>query len=315
MKKQILFLCLALGVLKMNAQVVFCPPGAEWHYKFANNLPYYPINENIKYTGDSVIGGETTKVLRHTKYYNSTNEYYGTVYTFLKQNGDTVFFKSPITQNQWQILYNFNTPVSNGWTNYVSIVPNYSVTFMFSTLVDSIKVISINNTSLKQMYVTNISYHPNQPFAYSTNGIITERFGSITDYLFNFANKDFGVDADYFGEILCYRDNTIGLKQFSSQSCLTGLENLETKETILQVFPNPFSDKLQLNLDTQNPSSNYEMCLLNALGEEVFFSKIYMDSPHSFHVDMSHFNSGLYFIQLFENKKLLSTQKVIKSNH
>jgi len=310
MKKLLLLSFLVLHFSKMNSQVVFCPPGAEWHYKFGNNLPYYPINENIKYIGDSVISGETTKVLRHTKYYNSTNDYYGTVYTFLKQNGDTIFFKSPITQNQWQILYNFNTPVSNGWTNYVSIAPNYSVTQMFSTLVDSIKVISINNTSLKQLYVTNVSHRYQDVFI--TNGIIAERFGSLTDYLFNFSNYAHGLDADYFGEILCYRDNTIGLKQFSAQSCLTGLESRKTKENNLQVFPNPCSDNLKLSLETQNTSSNYEMRLMNALGEEIFFSKIHFDLTEIFRVDISSFKSGLYLVQLFENKKLIETQKIIK---
>jgi hypothetical protein len=310
MKKQLLLLFVVLSVLKINSQVVFCPPGAEWHYKFGNNLPYYPINENIKYIGDSVISGETTKVLRHSKFYNSTNDNYGIIYTFLKQHGDTVFFKNAITQNQWQILYNFNTPINHGWDNYISLAPGASAKFLFSTLVDSIKVITINNTSIKQMYVTNVSHRYQDVFI--TNGIIAERFGSLTDYLFNFSNYAHGTDADYFGEILCYRDNTIGLKQFSAQSCLTGLESRKTKENNLQVFPNPCSDNLKLSLETQNTSSNYEMRLMNALGEEIFFSKIHFDLTEIFWVDISSFKSGLYLVQLFENKKLIETQKVIK---
>lgn len=310
MKKQLLLLFIVLSVSKMNSQVVFCPPGAEWHYKFANNLPYYPINENIKYIGDSVISGETTKVLRHSKFYNSTNDNYGIIYTFLKQHGDTVFFKNAITQNQWQILYNFNTPINYGWDNYISLAPGVSANYLFSTLVDSIKVININNTSIKQMYVTNVSHRYQDVFI--TNGIIAERFGSLTDYLFNFSNYAHGLDADYFGEILCYRDNTIGLKQFSTQSCLTGIENWKAKENNLHIFPNPCSDKVKLSLETKNAYSNYEMRLINALGEEVFLSKIHFESSHEFQSDMSLYKSGLYFVQLFENKKLIETQKIIK---
>jgi len=59
MKKLLpLFVCAFLfGNLK--SQIVFCPPGAEWHYNFI--LPRGIENEKISYDRDSIIGTETLK--------------------------------------------------------------------------------------------------------------------------------------------------------------------------------------------------------------------------------------------------------------
>src|SRR5688572_18100547 len=83
-----------------KAQVVFCPPGARWNYTFVN-IPawggiYNFINESISYSKDSILNGESVKVLDHRFYYETCYNVGGgkTKRTCIKQKGDTVFFRN-----------------------------------------------------------------------------------------------------------------------------------------------------------------------------------------------------------------------------
>ena len=80
MKKYKFFVLFIAIFPNIEAQIVFCPSGAEWHNTF-----YYPMtnesrNEQTKYVKDSIVDGETVKVLLHNNYYNECN-YTVTIHT------------------------------------------------------------------------------------------------------------------------------------------------------------------------------------------------------------------------------------------
>jgi hypothetical protein len=172
MKKALLLVFAFFLLNKIQAQTVFCPLGAEWHYlfNFLGFLPGNSINENIKYTGDTLEGSDNVKILTHTRFFLQCSPVVNK--TLIKQKGDTVFFKNSRTLNGWQILYNFAALPGQSWTT--SVLQNDSSVSTFTYSVDSVKQISVNGFSLKNLYVTKAGFS----FFPAVQIQITERFGS-----------------------------------------------------------------------------------------------------------------------------------------
>jgi hypothetical protein len=288
MKKLIIFISFFLLGHQLFSQVVFCPPGAEWHFLFGdNNLSIHPSysNETIKYIGDSVIANETVKVLKHKRFFKESNDFTISK-TFLKQNGDTIFMKNIYTNNQWQILYNFAVSAGQGWTN----------SFAGFNLIDSVKYINVNGFNLKHLY-------------YGTK-VIAERFGN---YEFLFDYKGLSSDGDYIFQFLCYQDNSFGLKQFSNKSCTydnpSGIAETENTDGSVILYPNPAPSQVTLEFNSPLKEGSYKLMDVSGKELEINVSAI-NDSKSS--LDLSQLQSGIYFLQVYEKGKLKSVSKLIK---
>src|ERR1043165_6473023 len=105
MKQLLLLFLIFLVTTKIQAQVVFCPPGAEWHYNFRTEFLQRTDNVTIKYVGDTLWGLDLLKILSATRFYVDQN-CRSVSRTLIKQKGDTIFMNNNRTQNSWQILYN-----------------------------------------------------------------------------------------------------------------------------------------------------------------------------------------------------------------
>lgn len=292
MKTLTFILCSLVCGIKLFSQVVFCPPGAEWHYLFIqNNLSPQPsfVNETITYTGDSVLANETVKVLKHARFFNEYNEM-DIGQTFIKQKGDTVFMKNACTSNQWQILFNFAAMVGQSWTNSFGPINNYQIT------VDSIKNISVNGFNLKHLYCG--------------PRVIAERIGNY-HYLFDYSGTL--SDGDYVYQFLCYRDNSFGLKQFTSKPCdysnSVGIEEAMDPQLSLKVYPNPVQGNL--NLQWLNVGSEPEFKLSDVFGRLVWAKKV-NSNDSEISIDMAPIAQGIYFLSVYQNNKLIQNQKIIK---
>ncbi|MCW3077934.1 MAG: hypothetical protein JWO32_2543 [Bacteroidetes bacterium] len=298
--RKLLFALIFLGTLHVPGQVKFLPhKNTEWHYQF--NFPTGPAvnNEKIKYVNDSIVGNDTVKVVHHTRYF-STCENPSNRITLFKQKNDSVFFKSPKTFNQWQLLINYNALAGESWSFTIANNDNTPATYTVS--VNSVSTTVVNGMSLK---VLNVFYSSAQ-FA---NGYskIYERFGD-TKSLFNFGDKNSGTCDSFFADgILCYQDSTFGQKQFSSYPCdyeTTGLNEVSLDKSLPLVFPNPTSGKLKLNFYREWEAN--EIKLLNVLGQEVYFTK------NEDVIDITGLNMGVYFLQFYDNEKLIFTRKIIR---
>lgn len=208
MKKQLLFLCLFCALTGQAQQpVVFCPPGAKWHYNFyhynivgyPNNPHYveYLYNKTIEYIGDTVIDNEPVKILHQDKFNRCLCGGCYAKRTFVKQHGDTIFIKNSCLSS-WQILYNFAANVGEQWTSFSN------------TVVDSVTTTMINGLTLKQLHITWVSGQIN-----TITETITERIGGA--YFFPLNSGD--CDGDNFNNFLCYGDNVLGLYQENEKPC------------------------------------------------------------------------------------------------
>jgi hypothetical protein len=306
MKKITVILFLTISIYK--AQVVFSPPGAEWNYNFFNTGVGNPawqstFNEKIKYARDTVINSITYKVLTHSQFFLQCS--YNTPVTVIKQSGDTIFMRNARTQHNWEIPYNFNVSAGGSWQTKVLSDYGNPILLSYTISVYAVSTVTINNISLKRLIT-----------AYSSSGkptntvVITERFGSDS-FLFNYYNTSYGFcDGQWFTRFLCYSDPQFENTQFSTYPCdynnLVGVDELKIKNVGLKIYPNPSSDFLVI--EQTEGIEDFEISLKDVLGKELKRTKLNGKTI----LDVHDLKQGIYFVELKQNEKLITTEKIIK---
>jgi hypothetical protein len=302
MKKYLLLICFCIIILKSQAQIVFCPPGAEWHYSFTRGFPSQNIfyNEKIYYKNDTVINSQTFKVLKHSMaLWSDCFDNNTTSLTLIKQNGDTVFFRNALTKHQWQILYNFAALAGQSWTNTLT---SGSSSLSYTILVDGVGTIQSNGTNLKQLAV-------------KYNGVpsmIHERLGS-NQFLFNFYYSN--CDGYYFRQRLCYKDNAFSQIQFTNLSCdynTLSLNENEKNNYDLNLFPNPGKDFLNISFTSAKNTSNYKIKILDMIGKVQLIDELHHSNQKTHLLNIYALEKGIYFLQFWEEEKLVLVEKIVK---
>lgn len=311
MKKILLLLLFISATSRFQAQVVFCPPGATWKYSHRWAFHRVQFSETCSYLRDSIIGGDTVKLI------NSRTFFHGcahgdtpppSVFTLIKQVGDTIFMSNYFTQNQWQILYNFAAQPGDMWLNTLGYAPNKSY---YTTFIDSVKNVSINNVSLKRLYVTQNYLGGNFNAVYWQNiTTITERLG-FRYHLFPFLylinaqpNGDYcedGIDVT----ALCYGDNDFALSYYTGLNCeAVAIKDISATPHNIRLFPNPASGSLTFESETEF-NADSKVIIYDVYGKcvkQVSYSKT---------IDLKELSDDLYIVQIKNKDELLYTTKLI----
>ncbi|WP_317897897.1 T9SS type A sorting domain-containing protein [Aurantibacillus circumpalustris] len=305
MKKLLLFCLTPMLSFQSKSQIVFCPPGAEWHYSQvalgpSQFTPWIQRNEAVKYVRDTVINSFTAKVLRHSIFYTENSK--PCALTLIKQDGDTIFMRNAYTQHTWQVLYNFNAAVGHKWYNSF---PAGS----YTTTVDSISYITENGFTLKQLYVS--QHFPSSQYNWRSR--IAERLGNEL-FLFNFRTRfDLGNADPFFSDwiesFLCYTDSTFGTKQFGSKGCdyqnLAGIEKNTTPVNGIKVYPNPVYDVLNMEA---GGLEEFHISIIDVCGKELK----HLGFENAGKIDVSDLKSGIYFVVVIKKGNTIYTTKFIK---
>lgn len=324
--RTLLLSILLTAFLFTNAQTIFCPPGAEWHYSFGflgmppNNGNKY--NEQIKYERDSVIGGETVKVLSHTRFFNECNDVSSKL-TLIKQSNDTVYFNNANTQcilvpKTWQILFVYSAGVGDSWQTFVCEPGGTLLSHTFTAV--STTTINENGFNLKQINLSCQRKIGINTSVYNYTATVTERFGGSI-FLGNFIKSTLGFcDADYFESILCYKDNAFGLKQFTSKDCnyqlINGLKENSIHSNEVSLFPNPASNNLNLYFSTPLEVTDCRIQILNSMGQIVKQSLTWeqITNNKELKIDVSDLPNGIYTVIVKTSSNETVTKKLVISN-
>jgi hypothetical protein len=152
-------------------------------------------------------------------------------------------------------------------------------------------------------YVTN----PNTN--YSLDSIDVINFPNLSGYACNF-QRDFLY--------LNHKPTEIGLPNFISNftapktpinNCETGINEIISLSQV-QIFPNPFSS--QTTLQTNKTFKGATLTVYNLFGQQV--KQIKNISGQTFTLHRDNLQSGLYFLQLTEENKIIATEKLIISD-
>jgi len=302
-------------------QVVFCPPGAEWHYSFQKVAFWTPpirwVNEQIKYVRDSVIDNATVKVLDHKRFFKKDDQFsVGVQGTVIKQKGDTILFRNKTTDHKWQILYNYAALPGQSWQNTITVQPAYwtpsptaPYTNTYTITVDSVKNVMVNSFNLKRLYVkfSAIIYKQGWTLALNTDTVyIDERMG-CSQYLFNYFNKMMSnEDRTYFNGFLCYGDNDFGTKQFTEKSCnysdALSVEENKNENFGIQIYPNPSDKCFTIRSENDLITGKSALTIKDLSGKEVKQVLINDLNTESYKVDVSDIEEGVYLLQIQADK-------------
>ncbi len=162
---------------------------------------------------------------------------------------------------------------------------------------------------------------------YTTSGTNAQDFeepvyeGTQADWVMEEINLE-----DYIGEMLWLRfrlkaDGGVEGDGFYFDDLTVNIitestSNIDEKEKIstLQVFPNPFTETVKVNLNLTVQEENLELRMVNALGQ-VVLNENYKNLPegnHLFEIGKFEISRGIYFLQIFINEEKVEGQKIIK---
>jgi hypothetical protein len=291
--------------------VVFCPPGAKWNYNWSYSFSPFPqaaYNDQIVYTGDTLIGLDTVKKLQHSYF---SFECLGVLCnpTYLKQKGDTVFIWNPCTLGGWQILYNFAAMPGSGWQNIIKHSPISSLTCTYNIIVNSVQTVTINSIPLKQV-TASYQFVRSGTLGSTSIETITERLGS-SRYLFNFRNYIF-TDCNYISRNLCYTDSSFGLLQYTQFPCNFAnpvvIDEYRTTTNNLNIFPNPGSEEIEFGSEFKTGHYNIEFTDLSGR----IVKQAGLDNKGQ--LNIRDLEEGLYFVTVFSSDgNLLGRNKFLKT--
>ncbi len=89
-----------------------------------------------------------------------------------------------------------------------------------------------------------------------------------------------------------------------------GIEEKNSSFNALNVYPNPSSGMFKVQIVSKNNGvENSVIKIANVFGEEIFENKTIEAKTD---LDLSALNNGVYFLNLFQDNKLISTKKLIK---
>jgi hypothetical protein len=301
-----------LSVYNASAQIVFCPPGAEWRYSVFVFGQMNDDIETIKYTGDSIVGTDTVKVLKHTRFYKADNYPLNMKLSFIKQIGNKVLLKNLITKNTWQTLYDFDALPGQSWISNI-LKPcdaSNTVTTLYTVIVDSVKNTTVNGINLKQLVVKYWSQQSVLPLGYE-KVTITERFGA-NRFLFNFFCSASWSDGDILRAPLCYKDNAFSSIQFSSVNCdgtNLGLTQNTYQNFDFQIFPNPSNRMIGIHSDSKMLDEDVVISIKDLFGREVKRLKWHSEKNE---IDIDQLSNGIYLLSISSKQKVYESIKLIK---
>ena len=296
-----LFLLMTCGLWAQD----FAPIGAEWHYTEGFFMSGDKNFLKITSEKDTLYQGKACRKLLKTRiiWCNMRTE---TEFVY-SENNAVFFWQSDLTG--FQKLIDFNAEAGDSWA--IQMNDMVIATDIDSVLieVDSTSYIDINNQLLKVLYVTYRGYYDDEiEVQYSSQ--IVEKIGDMY-YLFNFFPElGLACDGNYSEGLRCYEDEELGLYSTGiADSCTyiyhwTDIEE-ESKETIFIVYPNPTTDVVEINTNSQQ---NLVLEISDLTGRLI--SKY--DFRSNMELDLSGLPDGIYLVKAIDGHRM-EIKKIIKN--
>jgi hypothetical protein len=236
--KNLLLLGLIVVVLSAKAQE-FAPIGASWYYSESNGGAAPPNSEYIHYESvkDTTINGVPVRKIIRTYYrYSGSTSVLSPLFVY--SSNDTVFLYNP-DKDYFGKLYIFNANKGDTLELDVPYGDNYPNLnrSTYRLVIDSVIDVSYNNVPIKKYQARGLD-----DFQFWNNGWFIDFAGGL-DWFF-----PRGVTfPEAGGPLRCYHDNNLSVN-FTSLACDYRLINSvpEVKDKSVSIYPNPVADKMQI---------------------------------------------------------------------
>lgn len=280
MKAFLLSVAFCFSTLLLFSQNYFAPVGTHWYYmryQF-DPAPPDPSYAEVTVTDTATIDGKPCILINGGADCGILPNP-----TYIYMDGGKVFFKHNDI-NQFLPLYDFDAGVGETFKTYTvggTQCAIFKVKFIELKVVDG-QLFQIQHIELDSGYVS--------------WGQEVVQYAGSTGFLF----PQMGTCDPELGDLLCFNNSTIGYPEFPCGIVSTS----ETQnDELLQIFPNPASDRLTLsfNLTERMQVSAQILDLLGRVVVEKSFRAI--AGKNQIEMDMQNIPAGTYFISL--NRKII----------
>lgn len=207
-----------------------------------------------------------------------------------------------------------STSLDYGECIKTDILGNIFVTGYFEGTVDFNPGVGVNNLSslgLKDIFIVKLDASGNYVWAKNIGGSSDDKAYSIfvnsssnvylTGYFYGIVDFDTGVNT--FNLNSGNSQNTFVLKMSTTTNGLK--ENIMSNN--FNIYPNPINDILNMELNSEDLLKYSQVEISNSLGQIILNEKI-----ENSKVDLRKLNSGIYFLKVISDDKIVGTQKIIK---
>lgn len=271
MKKILLIFALALFTKTSFSQSTnsWLDAGSDWHYGIWSFMSNYPFGFNhYYYAQDTIMSGRTFQQVKCEQQLRTTvNGNYVLADTVILPSkhfftsNDTVYILD--TNNTLQFAWFNNPNVGDIWNLGLQYDQTLNIYTYAYSQVDSIKFVTINGQSLKEIYSHSCKDTIGTPVQLGDSALfvmhisrINTKFGPI--FGFNGINKyesAFVTDGLIADNLLCFESNSFPFYQVGSDDCNNGILTYNEELNVsydTYPFPNPATDKIYFNNIVQN---------------------------------------------------------------
>jgi len=187
-----------------------------------------------------------------------------------------------------------------------STYTGYKLEIVDSVFTNCFDTLATNTIDTCFSFIPNSAYINNYTYNGSDSMSVTWVVSSLNNTQQGYVTAVYPVDSNgcyVLGlTIVCSKSTTY---QFTDQLFITSIVTTisQTKEFETDIFPNPATDKLTINVSTKS-----DIEIINLRGQVVKSMKI-IDNTES--IDISNLSKGIYFVKILTDKEIM-TKKFIK---
>jgi hypothetical protein len=291
--------------LVANAQT-WAPDEAIWRYNFVT----LGGRGYIKFTvvKDTIVDNINCKELNKRLYQineftgNQQNYSIGNEYTY-DTNG-VVFIRY---YGVFDTLYNFNALPGESWN-----VPGTSPVNNVCNDISKVQVVDTGHVTINGIYLKQliVDYHYKNSGSFLLRDTITERIGTLSQYMLPWDLCLSTVDGHEGGELRCYEDATVGEYKhnfFSDCNVTIGIEENELSRQIT-VYPVPADNILNIDFN-ELPQDDYTIRITDYLGRTLASAN---NSAEKTSLNIVQLPNGVYNLIISNSKNELMQRRFIK---
>jgi hypothetical protein len=299
MKKLLLIILIILPTfIKAQQYIPFPDSNAVWGEYEAYMGTCFPCKYQYRMLGDTIINSvQYNKIyFQNDSLSNFTNAAY---FGGMREQTKKIYFRSYYCNNEI-LLYDFTKSIGDTLKNLHcgpdfcdTIVPNYGI-------ISNIDSILIDGNYRKEFHITD------QLGEAYYNWI--EGIGNVFGL---FSPMVPGSTCICYWDLVCFQQNDsvkyLNPKYTTCYPVTTGISNYVSIGYSVSVLPNPFSSYTILRTDKILNDAN--LIIYNSFGQTV--KQIKNISGQTFTLQRDNLSSGLYFLQLTQDNKILTTDKIV----
>lgn len=258
-----------------------------------NSVAYRIVHQDgLIYFEDGM--GACTTIL-----YGSINDYVGAIRSDNIQKKVFILPRDSLTE---YLLYDFNMIVGDtvqGWLNYSSFLGWFPTVLVVGSI-DSILIVN----QYRKRFNFMVPGAPGTPIPQFIEGI-GSTFDPFSGPLYEF---EWGV------WLTCFSHNNQTLYPDTNSVCLvTHVEQSESSNLQVNIFPNPFTAQLTISLEMIR-GDIWKYSIQDIFGRIVNSSQKHLENSTSKSIDLSNLSNGIYFVEIFVNGER-TVKKILKNNH